>query len=71
MAESEPFMLVREDDDPLVDVRISLGRKQGIGIYLVFRGDLDKARELLELAAQIVPHVTEAQVLDNRGKAPG
>lgn len=43
--------IVREDADPLVDVRISLGMPVDFdGFYLVFRGEPEKVINLLEKA---------------------
>jgi hypothetical protein len=46
----ELVSITREPDDDLVDVRVSLGLKKGVGIYIVFRGDPDETLELLERA---------------------
>jgi hypothetical protein len=46
--------IIREPDDPIADVRISLGTPRGLlnmdMFYIVFRGDPEKAIELLEKA---------------------
>jgi hypothetical protein len=46
--------IIREDDDLLAGVRISLGSPRGSeDFYLVFRGDPKKVIELLEKALPI------------------
>jgi len=46
----ELVSITREPDDELADVRISLGLKKRMGIYIVFRGDPTETIELLERA---------------------
>lgn len=52
--------VIREPDDPIAAVRISLGRPRGLkDYYIVFRGDPDKVldlmREALTAAEQLLP----------------
>lgn len=43
--------IIRESDDPIADVRISLGSPKGSNdFYLVFRGEPDRVIELLQSA---------------------
>jgi hypothetical protein len=43
--------IIREPDDPIAEVRISLGSPKGAkDFYLVFRGDPEKVVELLKTA---------------------
>lgn len=53
--------IIREDDDPIADVRISLGSPRGSkDFYIVFRGDPDKVIALLHNAL-----ITAQTVLPN------
>jgi hypothetical protein len=64
------FSIIREADDVLAEVRISIGKPPGFdGIYIVFRGEPKKVIEVLEKA------LIEARVMlpdhiyqDDRGK---
>lgn len=45
------FSIIREDDDVLAEVRISIGKPPEFdGIYIVFRGEPKKVIEVLERA---------------------
>lgn len=44
------MQITREPDDELADVRVSIGSKEGVGVYLVFRGDPDAVLEVLSAA---------------------
>jgi len=52
--------IIREPDDPIADVRISLGSPRGLdAFYIVFRGDpgkvVDLLREALSVASAALP----------------
>lgn len=48
--EIEDWSIIREKDDKLADVRISLGYKNNVGAYLVFRGNPYEVIGLLDEA---------------------
>ncbi len=59
--------IIREDDDLLADVRISLGSPRGSeDFYLLFRGDIDKVIALLEKALPIAKKALIAGDYDDR-----
>lgn len=63
--------VIREPDDPLADVRISLGRL-GSGVYLVFRGDPAATVELLETALDLArQELPTGRYQDRRGRPQG
>jgi hypothetical protein len=55
----ERVSIIREKDDILADTRISLGSKEAIGLYMVFRGSPEEVIELLKkslaVAQQALP----------------
>jgi hypothetical protein len=61
--------IIREPDDPIAEVRISLGSPKGVkDFYLVFRGDPDKVVELLETAHTVArAALPEGMYEDQRG----
>lgn len=66
--------IIREPDDQLAKVRISLGRTRGApdGVYLVFRGDPAAVVELLELAADLArQELPDGRYQDKRGRPQG
>lgn len=77
----EEWSIIREPDDKLVAVRISVGRPRGFdGGYIVFRGDPNKAILLLRKAAKALHEaqlndITEKtdgpQIEDRRGRPQG
>jgi hypothetical protein len=69
---SERVSITREPDCRLADVRVSIGRKRGIGIYLVFRGDPAATVALLEAAATVAKRALPAgEYADHRGRPQG
>jgi len=61
--------IIREPDDPIAEVRVSLGSPKGSGdFYIVFRGEPQKVIELLQNAL-IVAKVAlpEEKYDDHRG----
>lgn len=42
------WSIIREPDDKLADVRVSLGTKKKLGSYIVFRGEPEEVIQLLE-----------------------
>jgi hypothetical protein len=65
--------ITREPDDPIADVRVSLGSPRGMrDFYIVFRGDPEKVVELLDNAAQVARHaLPEGLYTDKRGRPQG
>lgn len=69
---AEPIQITREPDDRLADVRVSLGRKKGLGVYLVFRGDPAETVRLLKAAAALAEQALPAgHYEDKRGRPQG
>lgn len=69
---AETVAVVREDDDKLAESRISLGRAKGVGMYIVFRGEPDKALKLLRDALAVAEHaIVEGRYADKRGRPQG
>jgi hypothetical protein len=67
----EPFLITREPDDSFADVRVSLGRKGGLGAYLVFRGDPVEVAALLRLASAAADRALPAgRYQDKRRRRP-
>jgi hypothetical protein len=48
MGDSMDWSIIREPDDKLADVRVSLGTKKKLGSYIVFRGEPEEVIQLLE-----------------------
>jgi hypothetical protein len=71
----ELVSIIREPDDQLASVRISLGRirKPGPdGVYLVFRGEPAATIELLELALDLArQELPDGRYQDKRGRPQG
>jgi hypothetical protein len=68
----ERVSITREPDDKLADVRVSLGRKKGAGVYIVFRGDPAATVELLERATTVARVALRAgEYADTRGRPQG
>lgn len=66
------FSVIREPDDKLADIRISLGEKTGTGAYIVFRGDPAKTVELLRHALRVAELTLPAgEYEDHRGRGQG
>ena len=66
------WSVIREPDDKLADVRISLGMKRSLGSYMVFRGDPGKALTLLSEALRMAEKaLKEGDYQDHRGRAQG
>lgn len=72
--------IIREPDDRLAAVRISLGRTRSRkkspwredGVYLVFRGDPEETIELLELALDLArQELPDGRYQDRRGRPQG
>lgn len=70
--------IIREPDDKLAAVRISLGRTRGQnaagidGVYLVFRGEPADTIELLELALDLArQELPDGRYQDRRGRPQG
>jgi hypothetical protein len=58
--------IIREPDDLLADVRISLGSPRGLDdFYLVFRGDPKKVIELLEKALLVAKEALPAEMYED------
>jgi hypothetical protein len=67
-----PLAIIREPDDKLADVRISLGEKRGAGVYLVFRGKPESAAALLRMAGTALAEAIEGgHYADQRGRPQG
>ena len=63
---------IREPDDRLANVRISLGTKSRLGSYMVFRGDPEKVIDLLEEAVvEARRTLLKGDYKDNRGRPQG
>jgi hypothetical protein len=60
----DPVVIIREQDDVLADVRVSLGYKEGAGVYLVFRGNPAVAAELLAAAHEHAPDLLAGRYED-------
>lgn len=72
MATGERVSIVREPDDRLADVRVSLGRKRRLGAYIVFRGDPERVIELLETMLAVArAALPTGQYTDKRGRPQG
>jgi hypothetical protein len=66
--------IIREPDDQLASVRISLGRTRARpdGVYLVFRGEPADTIELLELALDLARQgLPDGRYQDKRGRPQG
>lgn len=64
--------IIREPDDKLADVRISLGEKRGAGVYLVFRGEPESVAALLRQAGVAMAEAIErGHYTDRRGRPQG
>ena len=44
------WSVIRENDDNVADVRVSLGKKKNLGAYIVFRGEPEETIRLLDEA---------------------
>jgi hypothetical protein len=67
-----PFgSIIREPDDRLADVRVSMGSKRGVGAYLVFRGDPETVIALLENATALAAEIRRGNYEDKRGRPQG
>lgn len=60
MSRPERVSIIREPDDRLADTRISLGSKEAIGLYMVFRGDPEEVIELLKKTLAVAQHLLPA-----------
>lgn len=59
--------IIREDDDFIADVRISLGSPRGFdAFYIVFRGEPQKVIDLLDKAASVAKEDLAAGKYDDR-----
>lgn len=66
------FAIIREPDDKLADVRISLGEKRGMGAYLVFRGDpADVVALLRQSSGAMAEAIERGRYSDRRGRPQG
>lgn len=66
------WSIIREGDDNLVDTRVSLGYKKPLGGYIVFRGDPEIVRELLEESLKKFDHICNGgKYTDRRGRPQG
>jgi hypothetical protein len=65
--------IIREPDDRIAQVRISLGRPKGVrDFYIVFRGDPQEAVELLSEALRVAEKALPAGMyIDKRGRPQG
>lgn len=59
--------LIREPDDPIAEVRISLGSPiESDDFYLVFRGDPEKVVDLLQKALAVVRTALPEGIYDDQ-----
>jgi hypothetical protein len=66
------WSIIRESDDNLADVRISLGLQKSVGSYLVFRGEPKDVIYLLELALKEAKRqLPSGNYSDKRGRPQG
>lgn len=68
------WKLIREPDDPIAKVRISLGTPKGMpgAAYIVFRGDPDEVIELMEEALSGAQEALKrGDYKDERGRPQG
>lgn len=66
------WSITREPDDRLADVRISIGKKNDLGCYIVFRGRPEEVVELLETSLLVAKEALPARnYRDNRGRPQG
>lgn len=66
------WSIIREPDDGLADVRISLGLKREIGSYMVFRGEpKDTIYLLQEALKEAKRQLPGAHYQDKRGRPQG
>lgn len=65
--------IIREPDDSLAEVRISLGKPPGVDdFYLVFRGDPIKVVNLLATALEVaMEELPKGNYQDKRGRPQG
>ena len=65
--------IIREPDDALADVRVSLGRPKGFrDFYIVFRGEPQATVELLSDALRIAKEALPSGLYkDKRGRPQG
>lgn len=66
------WSIIREPNDRMADVRISLGTKKRLGSYIVFRGEPKDAVALLEEALNKAKEVIlTGEYEDHRGRPQG
>lgn len=65
-------VVTREPDDPLAEVRVSLGEARGVGMYVVFRGEPDAAARLMRRGAEELERALgDGTLTDKRGRPQG
>lgn len=55
-----PLRVVKQKDDPMGALRVSLGGTEEVGYYLVFRGDISKVAKMIDEAKEAI-HKAETQ----------
>lgn len=66
------WSIIREPDDNLADVRVSLGKKSRLGAYMVFRGDPKEVVKLLEESLlEAKRTLPKGDYKDHRGRPQG
>lgn len=66
------YSIIRESNDKLADVRVSLGLKRDLGAYLVFRGEPEEVVALLEQATEVArTTLASGEYEDHRSRGQG
>jgi hypothetical protein len=66
------WSIIREPDDKMADVRVSLGTKKKLGSYIVFRGEPKEVIQLLEESLlEARRTLLKGEYKDHRGRPQG